>query len=600
MDVSDSDQSIEQLAAGQDDPGKKDFRIPSPPVDWDLNKLLLDIGQEMTIEDLGAAKMMFKGLEGLGRKLLSETKTAFELFDSLQMRCFIDRDNLLYLQGMLYKINRMDLFERVADYASRTLEEAIHFKPPAKEPANGYKYLQFHIEGKDVEKTYTKSSLQDLRATAAKIMGVPQQFIIIAGIEPSASLLITLMIPESFVKYLESALGRSEFLKYLEILQVDTVLIDQTQWKVNGIEAKAIVPNRQQQRHSDIYKKLLDVENKLEESEIMCLKLKRRLKVKETENEGLGDPLKVFLIDMLYRAYSNRKVPQLFKQSALSFYKFCLKQIEILGVNREVKELIHNLLDAYGLVVAIRFQDSEAFCVMRLMSNATELQAKAYQHQIPKPRMQFENRPTELEKRAASFLEKKAEAFLQSRVQVRQMTRIQFGEPVIRDLREISELLSEEEKQQLKDKYVWPIEESLTKRIQQKDGVFLACLLCKEIHSTGSDVDIGDFITKQLKDINREDLVQKFSEMMEKEKTQTSSVELKTIQDQLALVLQKLEHLENSSGKETLSYRPNINVGPLQMDVLNLHMGSERIQELSAELANRKEETECDGELFLF
>lgn len=583
MDVPNSDQSTNLHAAGQNDRGKKAFRIPSPPVDWDLNQLLINIGQEMNMEDLEAAKMMFKGQEGLGRKVLSETKTPLELFDSLQKHCFIDRDNLLYLQGMLYRIRRIDLFEKVADYATRRLNDAVHYKSPDKEPANGFMYVQFHVKGKNLD----ESSLQDLRAKAAKIMGVPQQFIIIAGTEPSASLLITLMIPEGFGKYLESALGRSESLKELESIQVNIVLIGQRQWKVNGSVADDILLGKKEQQFSAMYRKLHDTEDKLDESEKECLKLKRQVKVQETNNEGLSDQTKAFLVEKLYKAYCNRNVHTLSKQSALSFYRFCLKQLEKLVIHTEVKELIFNLLDAYGLVIKTRLQDTESIWPLRLMSEIKELQDRAYQLEILKARKLFENKTTAFEKTTAAFLEKRAAAALQSRFKVQQ--KIQFDPSITLILKEISDLLTEAEKRQLHDKYVWPKDESLTKQMQHKDNPFLAGLTCKEIEATGSGVALGEFIPRTLKEVNREDLVKKFVESVEKAQTQTAPAVLKNIQDQMGLVLQKLENLENNMGKGVLSYRPNINVGPLQADVLNLHMGPERIQELGAELANRKE-----------
>ena len=94
--------------------------------------------------------------------------------------------------------------------------------------------MRFHIQGKDLEKTYTNASLQNLRATAATIMGVPPQFIMIDGVEPFSSLLITLMVPEAFVRYFKAAVSRNETLKLFDQLHVDKVVIGETIWKFSG------------------------------------------------------------------------------------------------------------------------------------------------------------------------------------------------------------------------------------------------------------------------------------------------------------------------------------------------------------------------------
>lgn len=71
--------------------------------------------------------------------------------------------------------------------------------------ANGYRFVQFHVEGTGVNR-YTRRSLEELRRIAADLMFVPPQFVTISGIEPSSSLLITCMVPEICIEYLEEAL----------------------------------------------------------------------------------------------------------------------------------------------------------------------------------------------------------------------------------------------------------------------------------------------------------------------------------------------------------------------------------------------------------
>ena len=101
-------------------------------------------------------------------------------------------------------------------------------------PANGYKYIQFHIEGKDF-KEVKRSSLENIRRTAAGLMLVPQEFVVIAGIEPSSSLLITIMVPERFIKYFEAALHKEPAVLELTHQGIDIVRIDERVVNIHGM-----------------------------------------------------------------------------------------------------------------------------------------------------------------------------------------------------------------------------------------------------------------------------------------------------------------------------------------------------------------------------
>ena len=66
-------------------------------------------------------------------------------------------------------------------------------------------------------------------------MLVPLQFVTIAGIEPTGSLLVTLMVPTRFVAYLEMALTKTDPIGKLTNLGVDMVSIDKTVYKLYGM-----------------------------------------------------------------------------------------------------------------------------------------------------------------------------------------------------------------------------------------------------------------------------------------------------------------------------------------------------------------------------
>ena len=66
---------------------------------------------------------------------LSDTiKQPIDLLNVLETRGFIDKNNLLYLQAILYHIDKPDLFDMVVEYAASTLDDVVHFQKPPADP----------------------------------------------------------------------------------------------------------------------------------------------------------------------------------------------------------------------------------------------------------------------------------------------------------------------------------------------------------------------------------------------------------------------------------------------------------------------------------
>ena len=76
---------------------------------------------------------MISGDQGLKRKVCEDIKDAYELFDVLQKETLVDRDNLLFLQALLYRMNKHELFDLAVNYAQNK-GNLIHFKKPPAEP----------------------------------------------------------------------------------------------------------------------------------------------------------------------------------------------------------------------------------------------------------------------------------------------------------------------------------------------------------------------------------------------------------------------------------------------------------------------------------
>jgi hypothetical protein len=71
---------------------------------------------------------MLTGDPGSPRRALENITTALDLFDHLRTRCLLSRDNILFLQAMLYHARRIDLLNILLEYG-RTRGNTLHCYP---------------------------------------------------------------------------------------------------------------------------------------------------------------------------------------------------------------------------------------------------------------------------------------------------------------------------------------------------------------------------------------------------------------------------------------------------------------------------------------
>lgn len=80
------------------------------------------------------------GTGGIGKRILESITTPLELFTILKGRCYLKRDNVVYLQQMLRKIGRKDLVRKAIDY-SRSVGDVLHFYPASEQPGLPNRHL---------------------------------------------------------------------------------------------------------------------------------------------------------------------------------------------------------------------------------------------------------------------------------------------------------------------------------------------------------------------------------------------------------------------------------------------------------------------------
>ncbi|KAK3083733.1 hypothetical protein FSP39_002230 [Pinctada imbricata] len=205
-----------------------------PPDDWELNAFLVEVSNMVEEEDLERMKLLCTGKGGFGRGVLEKLDN-LKFFDLLRQSERITKHNLIFLQALLWSIGRIDIHKKFVEF-SRSNEDILHIFAPKEAPENGYKYVKFHIGGDTGN--YSSQLLRDMRTNVARLLRVPERFVFVSGIEPSSSLLITLMVPEDVV-YIILEMTEKEMSELLQYHVIDITVED----KVIRMRGKLISQN---------------------------------------------------------------------------------------------------------------------------------------------------------------------------------------------------------------------------------------------------------------------------------------------------------------------------------------------------------------------
>jgi len=98
---------------------------------------------------------------------------------------------------------------------------------------NGHKYIKMHIDGKDF-RNCSSGFIQSFQERVSRVLMIPQRFVCIVGVEPSSSLLITIMIPEEYAELMLEMLLRGDAFPELQEDGVDLIVIDGARFNITG------------------------------------------------------------------------------------------------------------------------------------------------------------------------------------------------------------------------------------------------------------------------------------------------------------------------------------------------------------------------------
>lgn len=209
----------------------------APSRDYALNSFLVELNDDLSDEDLKKLKFLCKGKYGIGKAKLEKVEIPIDLFDILKEKELLTDMNTVTLQAMLWTLPRRDLQQKYVDFVESQLS-SIYFIVPKDKPENGYKYLKFHIRGADLD-NYQRPELEKLRWMIANILRVPPEFVIVSGIEPSSSLIVTIMVLEEDAERILTLSANS--LAVLAEMYVDALEVDDNKYPIAGGEVKPVL-----------------------------------------------------------------------------------------------------------------------------------------------------------------------------------------------------------------------------------------------------------------------------------------------------------------------------------------------------------------------
>jgi len=67
------------------------------------------------------------GEDGFGKRILEAIKNPLQLFSALRDQGFLDGNNLLYLQGLIWFSKNVENHNRIVEYAKKSVRKPLHF-----------------------------------------------------------------------------------------------------------------------------------------------------------------------------------------------------------------------------------------------------------------------------------------------------------------------------------------------------------------------------------------------------------------------------------------------------------------------------------------
>ncbi|OWF51105.1 uncharacterized protein LOC110449609 [Mizuhopecten yessoensis] len=335
-------ETMETSDAHDDDNNMDEDNLITPL--WRFNIFLDKIGQDLSEEEITRMKSFCR--EGaLGRSALNKAKTATSFFQLLRDMEFLNSNNLLQLQAMLWHIGRKDLHQSMVAFAQKCRKEPLYFFTPKEIPANGFRHVKFHVGGSYVN----RQVMENLRGYVASLMCVKHTDVFLVGHSPSNSSVLTFMVPETAVDVFHSL--TSEDKEIFTSMKVDCIILDDDEIPIVGgqVQKSTTTP---EMKVALILRERNKIKSQLDKVQSCLVERTEELREAKRKEECMRTCKDQAIVACLTLLYNHRPVTRLIdslvSKSAMVYFKHCLQQFQ--AKFPEEMDTIEILLEAKELV----------------------------------------------------------------------------------------------------------------------------------------------------------------------------------------------------------------------------------------------------------
>ncbi|XP_052079574.1 uncharacterized protein LOC127717781 [Mytilus californianus] len=545
------------------------YSLEHPGLDYQLNIFLIKIARELVAEDIENMKFLLGGECGTARSVLEQILTPLKLFDHLIKDGKLSRDNILFLQAMLFHARRIDLFKQLMDYGKH-YRNILHFYEPSGNPANGYRDVKFHVACKE---NLSRNELEDIRTMAAKYMCVAVHLVFIRGCEVKNSFLITIMVPEVCLEYLLN-LDSSEKQSFLS-LGIDFLMVDDKKFctKEGLIEKEELTSDNQIVLNLKYYmQQTATLQKKLEQYQ---LKEMAKHVPHCSAYSSISWTLTAAMFYLILRDQRKGPLESDSKANSSNVYFKLMEKIKSLNYDME---LIESLLEARSLVERKLNMESHRLLMIQQTAHMQMLEHMIERAKFKENKLKFLlqiglNDPILSEKDEIIFHLQQLQPFLTENIQIE----VGVGQSIDRDQIEpiftkMSAELQEKDMRRLRKTFqVNPDEETMLRNLNH---CFIQILAIFKANRTGM-VDIEKFGEKIISAVDRKDFEDKWKECIDdivegqKQKGADAGKDKDSeVFHQLASVNKKMANVENLIRKSKSSFKFDDNEDNI-MELLN-------------------------------
>ncbi|XP_052236845.1 uncharacterized protein LOC127848420 isoform X2 [Dreissena polymorpha] len=463
---------------------------------------------------------------GIQSHVLEEIKTVRSLFRLLKNREFLNRENMVYLQILLKVAGRMDLVEKVIDFA-KSMGDTLYYYPATREPENGYKYVKMHVEGIDFSNS-DNMYIQDLKQRLSMALFVPMQFILLAGIEPSSSLLITFMVPEEYIELMVKRLTNGDRFPELHSHHIDVIKNGDKAFDITGKVEAQVVVSEQNEKLTSVYQQLDTARQNLGRSELEVVRLSEEIERIQTEDKRIRDEMENMRKQVEANDLQTEQLVNTFQQilqkqerenaSGINYQELNNRVHEfkdsLLAVNetnnskQTLKNIVNKNTELITSWMGVSFIERERGLHLALRQHF--LAAKAMEAQLLTYQFLASIELDKIEQELLATVQNLQSKF---KVEVVAEQRVQLNETALAILRRISPRLRFKEKNKLMKKYIWDEVDKIKEKMDLEPSFFLAGLFYKEMRTKQIVPPYEEFISGLLAEVGRDDLRTKFIDL---------------------------------------------------------------------------------------